>query len=90
MSQVQGPLRYNGQMGDTLRNAIRDRVGHGRRRCADLLMRAAYKLDPIRAKVTDAPGGGYNITMGQIPLARITPGSIHDVRDARTSQVFRR
>jgi len=53
-------------------------------------MRAAYKLDPIRAKVTDAPGGGYNITMGQIPLARITPGSIHDVRDARTSQVFRR
>lgn len=51
-----------------------------RKALADLLIRAAFKLDPNRPRVLRERGGGHVITFGSVPLARISAGMINDKR----------
>ena len=56
-------------------------------RAADVLMRLAYKLDPLRPNVVTNIGGGYQIQFRGLPLANVSPGTaglaINDQRPVR-------
>lgn len=52
------------------------------RRCiANALRRAAARLDGEVPAVTTMPGGGYEISLHGLPLARVSPGQIQTTRD---------
>jgi hypothetical protein len=53
---------------------------------ADRLIRAAYRLDPYRARVLRRPNGSYAVTVGGVELTRITPEMVTDHRTGQEWQ----
>lgn len=51
-----------------------------RRRLADLLVRAALRLDPDRPTLTSKSDGSWLVSIRGIGLAAVTPGNINDQR----------
>lgn len=47
-----------------------------RRWAADRLARLAHRLDPNRLSAHPSPDGGWDITLGGIPLAHVRDGAV--------------
>lgn len=47
---------------------------------ASKLIALAYRIDPTRPVVTNGAGGGFEIKVGDIPIARVQHGQVRDSR----------